>query len=249
MRTRLSGAVELRVVERRQHDVVHGAAGRDARDQRAHQQPRQRRVAVGEMIDVGLARLRRSPASGSPSPRSPDSRARARRRPAPRRSRAPKKSERAALEAVGDLVAAAADLDQESRDSSCVLSSSSFSSTVLPASGSRVPVVERDELRLARVGDRKSRDELGERLARCASRGSMSSRDHGQRIAGHQRVAAECLAREEHAARQAERGIEIALERGLEARDVDAELAQQALGDVAPERLAATASTRCRHSR
>ena len=51
-------AIELLVVERRQHDVVHGAAGRDAGDQRAHQKPRQRGVAVGKMIDVGLVPLR-----------------------------------------------------------------------------------------------------------------------------------------------------------------------------------------------
>ena len=57
------------------------------------------------------------------------------------------------------------------------------------------------------------------------------------RIAGHQHVAAERLAVEEHAARQPERRIEIALEGGLEPRDVDAEIAQQALGHRAVERV------------
>ena len=50
--------IELGVVERRQHHVVHGAARRHRRNERAHQQPRERRVAVGEMIDVGLVHLR-----------------------------------------------------------------------------------------------------------------------------------------------------------------------------------------------
>ena len=54
----LAVAVELRVVERRQHDVVHGVARRDARHQGAHQEARERRVAVGEMVDVGLVEIR-----------------------------------------------------------------------------------------------------------------------------------------------------------------------------------------------
>ena len=62
-------AVELAVVERRQHHVLHGVAGRDVRQQRAHQQPRERGVAVGEVIDVGLPRpLDRA---GSPRPSKP----------------------------------------------------------------------------------------------------------------------------------------------------------------------------------
>ncbi len=59
----------------------------------------------------------------------------------------------------------------------------------------------------------------------------MSSHYQRHRVAGDKRVAAEVLTREEHAARQTERGIEITLERRLEACDVDAELIQQALGD------------------
>ena len=47
--------IEQIVIERRQHDVLHRAPGRDAGNKRAHQKPRERGVAVGKMIDVGLA--------------------------------------------------------------------------------------------------------------------------------------------------------------------------------------------------
>ena len=48
------GLIERPIVERRQHDILHRASRRGAGNERAHQQPRQRGVAVGEMIDVGL---------------------------------------------------------------------------------------------------------------------------------------------------------------------------------------------------
>ena len=44
---------------------------------------------------------------------------------------------------------------------------------------------------------------------------------HGLRVAGDEHVAPEVLARKEHAARQLERRIELALEGGIEALDVD----------------------------
>ena len=56
-------------------------------------------------------------------------------------------------------------------------------------------------------------------------------------IADHERVATKCLAGEEQAARQAERPIEVAVERGFEAREVDAELAHEVLGNRAVQRL------------
>src|SRR5262249_3014079 len=48
------GAVEPVVVEPRQHDVVHGVAGRGVRDERARQEPRDGGVAVREVINIWL---------------------------------------------------------------------------------------------------------------------------------------------------------------------------------------------------
>src|SRR5262249_18432836 len=61
--------------------------------------------------------------------------------------------------------------------------------------------------------------------------------NNGGRIADREHIAPERLARKEHAARQSEGGIELALEGGLEAGDIDAQTFQQTLGDVAVERL------------
>ena len=103
--------VEPRIVERREHDVVHGVAGRDAGNERAHQKPRQRRVAVGEMIDVGLAAVR----SAGGRQIEPAEAGIAVFADVGRRHRVASQAEEAvgaALEAVGDLLVAAADLDQ-----------------------------------------------------------------------------------------------------------------------------------------
>src|SRR5690606_32029867 len=54
---------------------------------------------------------------------------------------------------------------------------------------------------------------------------------------GHERIGAEMLAREKHAARQPERRIELALERSLETPDIDAELFQKAACGVAEQAL------------
>ncbi len=47
-------AIELAIVEAREHDIVHRGARSDGRNKLAHEQARDRRVAVGEMIDVRL---------------------------------------------------------------------------------------------------------------------------------------------------------------------------------------------------
>ena len=64
---RLAGLVELGIVEIGEHDVVHRRPGRYRRDEAAHQQPGDRRVAVREMIDVGLVGLASSDGRASPS--------------------------------------------------------------------------------------------------------------------------------------------------------------------------------------
>jgi hypothetical protein len=94
--------------------------------------------------------------------------------------------------------------------------------------------------------------ETGNWAMKSASGLALSSRpaeivaDRAGGIAGREHVAPERLAGKEHSAREPERRIEPALERRLEAGDVDAELLEQALGDTAVEglgrlhRLAAT---------
>ncbi|MNO84537.1 hypothetical protein D3C76_758800 [compost metagenome] len=52
------GLIELGVVERGEDDIVHGVPRCHGRDQAAHQQARQRGVAVGEVVDVGLFHFR-----------------------------------------------------------------------------------------------------------------------------------------------------------------------------------------------
>ena len=91
-------------------------------------------------------------------------------------------------------------------------------------------------MRLARLRDRKLGHEFGERpgIGETARELVGAAR---RRLARHQEVASEGLAREEQAARKAKRGIERPLESGLEACDLDAEVAQQTFGDVAVVRL------------
>jgi len=49
------GQIEPAVVEARADDVIHAAPRRDAGNHLAHEEPRERGVAVGEVIDVGIA--------------------------------------------------------------------------------------------------------------------------------------------------------------------------------------------------
>ena len=71
-RVRLPGHVELAVVEAGRDDIFHRATGRHARDERPDDEPGQRRVAVGEVVDVRLAHLGgRGLAHGKPQPANP----------------------------------------------------------------------------------------------------------------------------------------------------------------------------------
>ncbi len=143
----------------------------------------------------------------------------------------PEEAERAALEAVRRLRAAAAEFHE------IVAVAGALEQLELGldgTAGERIApaVVKRDELRLARLGDRKRGDEVGQRLGVGEAAGECVGTPH-RRLAGHQHVTPERLAGEEHAARQPERGVERALEGGLEPLDLDTELAQQRLGHVA----------------
>ena len=106
------------------------------------------------------------------------------------------------------------------------------------AAGERIAraVVEREQLGLARLRDREGRHELGERLGIGEAPGDLVGAPR-RRLARHQQVASEGLAREEDAARKPERGIERALEGGLEALHPDAEITQQTLRDFAVLRV------------
>ncbi len=143
----------------------------------------------------------------------------------------PEEAERAALEAVRHLLAAAADFGQIVAIAGAL---QKLAFLVRRLAGQRIgrAGIERDDLRLARLRNRKRRHELGQRLG-IAPRVAFIAAG----VAGHQHVAAERLAVEERAAREPQRRIEPALEGGLEPRDVHAEIAQQALGDGAVKRI------------
>ena len=157
----LAVAVELAVVERRQHHVVHAAACRHRRHQRAHEEACQRGVAVGEVIDVGLPRSgirRHRQCQSLESGIAQIARVGGRHGVAAE----PEEAEGAALEAVRRLLAAAAVPGEivtvarglQDRE---LLVRRSAGERIAPA------VVERQQLRLARIRDRERRYELGER--------------------------------------------------------------------------------------
>src|SRR5262249_12178441 len=198
------------------------------RDQRAHEQAGERGVAVGEMIDIGLTRARAArqaeagEAGGSEIARVGGGH---------RVATEPEEAQRAALETVRRLLAQAADLGEIVAIAGALEERDLFLDS--PA-GKRIArgVVERDELRLAGVRDRKAGHAFGEWLGVGETAAGLVGAAGG-RLARDQHVAAEGLARKKGAARKPERGIEHALERGLEALNGDAEVAQQALGDLA----------------
>ncbi len=198
--------IELAVIEGREHHVIHrrfprGAAGHRGRDQRAHEEARQGRVAIGEMIDVGLGPLR-AHLRGQPEPAKSGIVEGAQVLGGDRVAADREEIERAALEAVRHLLAAAADLDE------IVAIAGLFQERDLllaALAGKRVLAlaVEPEHLRLALIRDREIRDEGVERPAVELRAGEIVV-DHAHGIAAHQRVAAERLAREEQPARQAE---------------------------------------------
>src|SRR5262245_42668677 len=140
----------------------------------------------------------------------------------------PEKAERAALEAVRDLLVATPDF-REPVTIAGTLEQPELFGIGFAAERVACRIVERDELRLARLRYREIGDEVGDwpRIGQPA-RSRVAGRD--QAVARHQQIAAEGLAVEEQATRQAKRRVELAVERGLEARDIDAELAQQIPG-------------------
>ena len=221
-------AIKPAVVERRQHHVLHGVAGRDIRQQRAHQQPGERGVAVGEVIDVGLPRPRphRQPEALEPGI-AEIARVRGRHRVASE----PEEAQRAALKAVRHFFAAAAEPDE------IVAVAGGLEDLALlldaPAR-ERIArsVIERTQLRLALRRDRERGDELAERPGIGQTTRALVGASR-RRLARHQQIASEGFARKEHAAGEPERRIERAVEGALEPRGVDPELAQKCLRHVA----------------
>src|SRR5262249_29039436 len=140
-------------------------------------------------------------------------------------------AQRAALEAIRRLLAQATDLGEIVAITGALEERDLF---LDGAAGQRIArgIAERDELRLAGVRDRKAGHEFGERLGVGETAARLVGAAGG-RLARDQHVAAEGPARKKGAACKPQRGIERALERGLEALHGDAEVAQQALGDLA----------------
>ena len=143
--------------------------------------------------------------------------------------------ERASLEAVRDLLVAAQHFDQIVAVARLLQQLRLF---VVALAGERILLLleQADQLRLALGRDRELRDEFAQRLGVEQVRAEVVGQ-HGHRVAGGEHVAPERLACKEHPARQLERRIEPALEGGIEARDVDAEILEQTLGHGAVERL------------
>ena len=224
--------VQLAVVECRLHHVVHGPTGCHAGHQRTHQQAGERRIAVGEVIDIGFPprHLLLAQPEALESGIAEIASVRRRHRVAPETEEA----ERAPLEAVRDLLAATAKPGQV-----VAVARALEDLELLPGcpAGERIAcsVVECEQLRLARRRDRNGGHELAERFVIGRAAGEPVGRRR-RRPAAHQHVAPEGLACEEHAAREPERGIERPLEGALEPLDLDTEVAQQALRDTAVAR-------------
>ena len=200
-------AVELAVVEPRQHHVLHGVAGRGVRQQRAHQQPRKRGIAVGEVIDVGLPRVRpRRHAEAVEAGIAEVARVGRRHGVASE----PEESERAPLKAVRRFLAAAAQPGQIIAVAGGLEDVAFLLDRPARERIARA-VIERAQLHLALRRDWKRGDELVKRpgVAR-RSRDLVGSSRRG--LARHQHVAPEGFARKEHAADEAERRIELAIE-------------------------------------
>src|SRR5262249_5306129 len=133
--------------------------------------------------------------------------------------------------AVGGFRAQAANLDQ------IVTITCRFKKLLLLLDGPvrqgiALVLIKRHKLRLARLRHRIARDQLGDRgggLCRRAPKARGVSDNEG--------VAAKSLAGEEQAARKTKRSIEVVVERGVKAHEVDAELAHEILGRRAVQGL------------
>src|SRR5262249_50116868 len=181
-----------------------------------HQEPRERRIAVGEVVDVGLARprIRVARQAEGGEPRIAEV-ADFRRRNGINAE--PEIAERATLETVRHLLAAA----QYSRQIVAiarVLEQFALGVDRIARQRLALAAIERAQLRLARLRNRKCREEICEPA--CSVRLARRPLGHAARRFRHQYVAAKRFAREEQAARKSERGIKPALERGLKTRDL-----------------------------
>ena len=142
----LAVAVELGVVERREHHVVHAVAWRDVGNERAHQQTSERGVAVGEVIDIRLACGDLRQQAQAVEARIAELAGVAGRH---RVASEPEEAERAALKAVRDLLAAAA---RSGEVIAVTRALEDFQLLLGGLAGERIArvVVEREQLRLAR---------------------------------------------------------------------------------------------------
>src|SRR5262249_148586 len=129
-----------------------------------------------------------------------------------------KEPQGAPLKAVGGFVAQAANLDQ------IVAIACRFENLLLLLDGSvgqriGLIVIRRYELGRGDFGNRVLGDQFTDRFYVGAVCGSPAE---SRGIANDECVAAECFAREKQAARETERSVKVAIERGLKAYKVDA---------------------------
>src|SRR5262249_32906690 len=147
---------ELLIVEMRQHHVIHGVAGRNVRDERTHQKPSERSVAVWEVIDVRLS------CGAARQAQAVEARVAQLAGVVGRHGVAskPEEAERAALKTVRDLFVAAAHAD---KIVAVTRPLQDFQLLLRRLAAERIApaVVKAEQLRLARGRDRKSGDELG----------------------------------------------------------------------------------------
>ena len=152
----LAAPIELVIVETRQHHVIHGLAGRNFRDERTHQKPSERSVAVWEVIDVRL------PYGAARQAQAVEARVAQLAGVGGRHGVAskPEEAERAALKTVRHFFAAAAHADKVVAVTR-PLHYFQFLLRGLAAERIASAVVKSEQLRLARGRDRKSGDEFG----------------------------------------------------------------------------------------
>ncbi len=219
------GPIDLSVVEAREDDVIHGTAGRDAGNQPANQHAGDRRIAIGKMIDIGLLGLRAERRTLRFEPGQAECLARRHRIDAHRPELVG-----AGLEECQHVLVRAPVLLQKIAVAH-VLENGHALPRRLAGQHVAIRPVHLEQLR-ARRGAQGKLIEIG------------TQRDGVLRILielapltegpAHQAVDAEDFLLEENAVIQLPARVELLIERGVEALDVDAEILEQSPGDTVP---------------
>src|SRR5262249_52336769 len=184
----LLAPVERIVIEAGENDIVHGVPRRYAGHESAHQEPRNRRIAVGEMIDIGLVEFRIR-ATGRQL-EAGEARIACFHEIESRNCIAPQREEiqGTALETIGDLGVAAAVFEQVIAIAG-FLQESDLCGGRPPREEILVSLIEPDELLLRGRGNRELGNELADRFGVPALAGIIGNRCG--RVAADQCIAAE----------------------------------------------------------